>query len=84
MSLDSNYAMEVVAVAEAAEAIVVYAEAEDVGTAEEAVEGTEGCPITSTMRNGGISPRRRRRISTMLERRRRARSITIFHLQGPT
>ena len=45
--------------AEAAEAIVSEAEAEDVGTMEKAMEGTVSCPKTTCMKNVRILWRRR-------------------------
>ena len=55
-----------VAVAEAAEAITEYNKEEDMGMAEEVVEGTAGCSKTTYLKNGKISQRRSRLISTRL------------------
>ena len=66
MSRASSPASDVELVSEAAESITVYNKEEDIGMAEEVVEGTAGCSKTTYLKNGKISLRRSRLISTGL------------------
>ena len=63
-------------------AVIVEDKAEEVGTAEETVEGTSSCTKTTRMSNGRISWKRIIHIPMRLGRRRRIGIRNLHFLQG--